>query len=134
MSNPTLDSQKQELQTTESTERTRDSQVFIPRSDVYETENEIVVQADVPGASEENIEITLEKNVLTIRANIEPDIPADHQLAYGEYGVGDFERSFVLPNEIDRTNIEASVRDGVLYLHLPKAPESQPRKIKVNRG
>jgi HSP20 family molecular chaperone IbpA len=131
MTKPTLDSQKQELQQAEANERTRDSQVFTARADIYETENAIVVLADMPGASEDSIDITLEKNVLNIRAAVEFEVPNGHSLVYGEYAVGDYERSFVLPNEIDRSKIEASVKDGVLHLFLPKSPETQPRKIAV---
>ncbi len=115
-------------------ERTRDARVYSPRVDIYETSAEIVVLADMPGADEQAVDVTLEKNTLTIRAHIEPVLYEDRTLSYAEYGVGDWERSFVLSNEIDREKIEGTVRDGVLMLHLPKAQGARTRKISVRAG
>ena len=106
------------------------SAVF-PVVHIYEIEDQIVIVTDVPGASEDSIEITLEKNVLTINAYIEPEDMAGYALAWSEYQVGDYQRSFKLSNEIDQTKIEAVVNDGVLRLYLPKAAEAKTRKISV---
>lgn len=131
MADQTLDVQKQEVTPTEDTERTRDSRCFAPRADIYELEDQIVVVADVPGASEKSIEVMIEKNVLTLNAYVDPVIPDGYALAFAEYEIGDYSRSFKLPDEIDRDGIEATVRDGVLRLYLPKAKEAQLRKISV---
>lgn len=132
---PTMDAEKQEVtHTTEGAERTRDCQCFTPRADIYETEDTIVVVADIPGAHEDSIEITVEKNILTINAYVEPEAPEGYSLAFAEYEVGDFQRSFRLSDEIDRSRIEATVKDGVLRLYLPKAPEAMARKISVKAG
>lgn len=128
-----LQVEKEEITTTEETERTRDVRCFVPRSDIYEVDDQIVIVADVPGASEDSIEVTLEKNILTINAMVDPTIP-DGSLTFVEYESGDFQRSFRLSNEIDRSKISATVKDGVLRLYLPKAGEAKTRKISVKAG
>jgi HSP20 family molecular chaperone IbpA len=112
-------------------ERTRSQKAFVPYADIYETGDEIVVVADMPGVSEESVDITLEQDVLTINGYVEPETPEDHSLAYAEYDVGDFVRSFRISNEIDRDGIEATLKDGVLHLHLPKAGPAKAKKISV---
>jgi len=134
MAEQTMELEKQEVTTTEDTERTRDTRCFIPRSDIYELDDQIVIVADVPGVDEKSIEITLDKNVLTIDAQVEPVIPQGYSLSLAEYEVGDFQRSFRLSNEIDRAKIQAKVKDGVLRLYLPKAKEALARKISVKAG
>jgi HSP20 family molecular chaperone IbpA len=130
----TMDIEKQELTPTEETERTRDTRCFLPRADIYETNDQIVVVVDVPGADENSIDINLEKNVLTINAFVEPDFQEGYNLAFAEYEVGDYQRSFRLSNEIDREKIEATVKDGVLRLYLPKAAAAMNRRISVKGG
>jgi HSP20 family protein len=127
----TMEVQKQENVPAEETERTRSRRAFIPKADIYETENEIIVLADIPGANEKTIEITLEKNVLSITAYVEPTRTGEYDIAYAEYEEGDYQRSFRLSNEIDRDKIEASVSEGVLRLRLPKSKEAATRKITV---
>lgn len=131
---PTMEVEKQAVTNTEGAERTRDCQCFTPRADIYETEDTIVIVADVPGAGEDSIEITVEKNILTINAYVEPALPEGYSLAFAEYEVGDYQRSFRLSDEIDRSRIEATVKDGVLRLYLPKAAEAMARKISVKAG
>lgn len=134
MADQTMELAKQEVTTAEETERTRDTRCFIPRSDIYELDNQIVIVADVPGVDEKSIEITLDKNILTIDAQVETAIPQGYSLNLAEYEVGDFQRSFRLSNEIDRTKIQAKVKNGVLRLYLPKAKEALARKISVKAG
>lgn len=126
-----LQKEKEELEIAEGTERTREVRCFVPRADIYEVEDQIVIVADVPGASENSIDITLEKDVLTINAFIDPMEPNGFSLTYAEYETGDYQRSFKLSSEIDREKIEATIQEGVLRLYLPKAPEAQTRKISV---
>lgn len=127
----TMDIQKQADVPSEEMERTRSRRAFIPRADIYETDNEIIVLADVPGANENNVDITLEKNVLSITAYIDPTRTGEYEIAYAEYEEGDYQRSFRLSDEIDREKIEASVSDGVLRLRLPKAEKATAKKISV---
>jgi HSP20 family molecular chaperone IbpA len=115
-------------------ERTRSQRAFVPYADIYETGDEIVVVADMPGVSEESVDITLEQDVLTINGYVEPTTLEDHSLAYAEYEVGDFVRSFRISNEIDRDGIAATLKDGVLRLHLPKAGPAKAKKIAVKTG
>lgn len=127
----TMEIQHQENAPTEEMERTRARRCFAPKADIYETEKEIIVLADVPGANEKKVDITLEKNILTISATIEPVRTSGFDLSYAEYEEGDFQRSFRLSDEIDREKIEASVSAGVLRLRLPKAQGAAARKITV---
>jgi len=123
--------EKQDVEAVEGTERTRSSRAFVPRTDIYETKDSIMVVADMPGVNENSIDITLEKNVLSLHGYVEFSPPKDYNLVYAEYEVGDYERNFTLSDEIDRDNIEATVKDGVLRLHLPKAGPAKTRKIPV---
>lgn len=127
----TMEIQQQEESPSEEMERTRSGRAFIPRADIYETENEIIVLADIPGANEDNVDITLEKNVLSITAYIDPTRSGDYDITYAEYEEGDYHRSFRLSDEIDRDKIEASVSEGVLRMRLPKSREAAARKIAV---
>jgi len=116
------------------TERIRERRVYMPRTDIFEAKDELVLVMDVPGADDQSVEVTLEKNVLTVSAY---PVYARHEgytLAYAEYGEGDYQRSFALSDEIDRARIEAKVKNGVLYLHLPKLGEVKPHKISVKAG
>ena len=132
--NKSLEAQKEEVAQNENVERTRDQRCYIPRADIYETNNEIVVVADVPGADENSIDITLDKNILTINAYVDINIPEDYSLAYAEYDYGDYTRSFTLSEDIDREKIQATVKNGVLRLHLGKAGPAKARKISVKAG
>lgn len=129
-----LNAEKQEAESPEQGERTRPTPVYIPRADIFETEGQVIIIADMPGVSENSTDITLEKNTLTIRGFVEPENHPDYTLSYAEYGVGDYERSFVLSNQIDQEHIEASVKNGVLRLLLPKQEEARARKIQVKNG
>jgi HSP20 family protein len=129
-----MEVQKEEVTTPEGSERTRECRCFVPRADVYEADDQIVIVADVPGVNEDSVDITLEKNVLTINAYIEPFEPEGYSLSFAEYEVGDYQRSFRLSDEIDREKIQATIKDGVLHLYLPKAIEARTRKIAVQAG
>ena len=114
-------------------ERTRERLAFVPRADIYETNDAIVVVTDMPGVDESALDIALENDVLTINGYVEPEYPQGYGLAYAEYRVGDYQRSFTVSNKIDQSKIEATLKDGVLRLHLPKA-EPTSRKITVKAG
>ena len=127
----TMEVHKQEETPVDEMERTRSRRSFVPRADIYDTDQEITVLADVPGANEKTVDITLEKDMLSITAFVEPSIPNGFEIAYAEYEEGDYQRSFRLSDEIDRDKIEAVVSDGVLRLRLPKIQEAQTKKIIV---
>ena len=111
-------------------ERTRSRLVFVPRVDIYEGNDAIVVLADMPGVAPEAEDITLESNVLNINGYVTPQYPEGYSLAWAEYRIGDYQRSFTLSEEIDQERIEATVKDGVLRLVLPKATPTT-RKIAI---
>jgi HSP20 family molecular chaperone IbpA len=135
MANETMEiqeTQKQEVAES-GAERTRSRAAFVPQADIYETNETIVVVADMPGVDEKTVDITLENDILSINGYVEPRAPEGYDLAYAEYREGDYQRQFTISNQIDRDKIEATVKDGVLRLLLPK---SQPtmKKIAVKSG
>ena len=127
------DAEKLEVET-EGPERTHERLAFVPRADIYETAEAITVMTDMPGVDETSVDVTLEKNVLTISGYVEPMQPEGYDLAHAEYNIGDFERSFTLSDRIDRDGIEATVKDGVLRLVLPKITEAKSRNIPISVG
>ena len=127
------DAEKQEVEET-GAERTRDRKAFVPRVDIYETDDQIVLVADVPGVDRDSVEVTLEKSLLTVNGYVAPEAPEGYDIAYAEYDIGDFERSFRLSNQIDQAKIEATVRAGMLRLVLPKIGPAKTRKIAVKAG
>ena len=119
-------------QTEAGTERTHTRKVYVPKVDIYETNTEVVVSADMPGVDETSVDITLEKNVLTLRGATQPVEANNFNLAYAEYNDGDYERSFTLSNSIDQDGIVASVSQGVVTVNLPKADVAKKRTILVH--
>jgi HSP20 family protein len=126
------ETEKQEL-VESGAERTRERRAFVPRVDIYETNDAIAVIADMPGVDADSLEISLEQSVLTISGYVNDPQPEGYALAYAEYRTGDYVRSFTLSNQIDQSKIEAKVKDGVLRLHLPKV-EPTTKKISVSAG
>lgn len=94
--------------------------VYVPAVDLVEGEGQVSIIADVPGVAEGGVELTVEKNILTLVAK--PDVPTfeGKKLAYSEYGVGEYHCAFTLSDGIDKENISASLKDGVLTIALPK--------------
>ena len=116
----------------ENTDAARARRVFMPRADIYETPDSVVVIADMPGVDEKSVDLSIEKNVLTITARVEgAAAPNGLRLAYEEYETGDYQRAFTISDEIDRDRIEASVKQGVLKVLLPKSTLAKSRKISV---
>lgn len=112
------------------TESTRDLPVSAPATDIYETEREIVVVVDMPGVGEQQVEVTLENQELTLSGRAAADAEGGEML-YREFGPAEFRRSFTLSDEIDREKIAARVKNGVLRVVLPKAAKAAPRRINV---
>jgi HSP20 family molecular chaperone IbpA len=130
MSDKQMEPRKAEV-TYENGEPTRSRKVFLPRTDIIDTGDELLVIADVPGVDEKEVEVTLEKNVLTIDASPAFEKVEKYTLSYSEYAMGDFERKFVVSQDVDRDRIEAHVKNGVLTVKLPKAGPTKTRKIEV---
>jgi HSP20 family protein len=105
---------------------------WAPRVDIYETSDAVEISCDMPGVKKEDVRITTEGNQLTIRGErrLEHEDSRDgyHRV---ERTYGAFERSFALPQNVDPGSTEATYRDGVLTLRLPKRPEAKPRQIEI---
>jgi HSP20 family protein len=115
----------------EGAERTRTRPVYAPHTDIFETEDGLVILADMPSVSPDGVEVTLERNVLTIRGRTEDSPPEGFSPVYLEYQPGDYERVFTLSEDIEAERIEAGVKNGVLRLFLPKPGPAQTKRIQV---
>jgi HSP20 family protein len=106
---------------------------WAPAVDIYETENELVLKADLPEVSEKDLDIRVENNMLTIRGErkFEQKVNEDNYLRI-ERTYGSFSRSFSLPNTVNTEAIKADYKNGVLTVQLPKRAESKPKQVKVN--
>ena len=113
-------------------EKTVPGTYYMPYTDIYESANALTVVMEIPGVSKDAIDIRLEKDELTVNAEINMANYSSYQPVYTEYNIGHFSRSFILNSKVDRDRIEANVADGVLTLTLPKAEEAKPRKITIN--
>ena len=122
----------QEDQTALDNTVTETRRLFTPRADVVENEEGFVVQVELPGVTQEGLEITLEKNVLTIQGKVTPTSEDGYKQAYREYLDGDYQRRFVLSDGVDQNGLEARLENGVLALKLPKIAQEKARKIPVN--
>jgi len=119
---------KDQIQQVEKAEKAR--HFYTPPVDIFENNEEYLLYAEIPGASENDVDVTIEKNVLTITAKVNVDVPEGYRLFYSEYGIGDYKRSFELGNEIDQDKIEATVKNGILKLRLPKI-QPTVKKIQI---
>lgn len=113
-------------------EQTVPTRYYVPYTDIYETEDALTVVMDMPGVGRDNLDVTVEKGVLTVEGRIELSNYKGLNPVYTEYNVGHFKRSFSLSNRIDQDNINAHMSDGVLTVVLPKVEEAKPRKIKIS--
>ena len=122
--------EKQELQR----EQTRPGIVFRPDVDIVERAGEFLVTADLPGVDEQHVDVRLENGILAIRADLAVEPDPEWRALYDEYRVGSYYREFALSDRINVNEIQASMKDGVLELHLPKVEEHRPRSIEVKAG
>ena len=106
---------------------------WAPAVDIYETENELVVKADLPEVNEKDLDVRVESNMLTIRGErkFENKVEQEDYLRV-ERTYGAFSRSFSLPNTVNSEAIKADYKNGVLTITLPKRAESKPKQVKVN--
>jgi HSP20 family protein len=103
---------------------------FEPSVDIYETPKELVLVADIPGSTSEQLDVNIRDNVLTLTARV-GDIDPRWKPIYQEYRLGHYSRQFRIGQQIDQAKINARIKDGVLTLGLPKAEAAQPRKITI---
>ena len=122
--------QKQEVATKE--ERTVPGRYYAPVTDIYETDNGLMIVMEVPGVTKERVSIDLQGDVLRIEGQIDFSQYKGMEPVYTEYNIGHFVRTFSLPSKTDREKIAAQLEDGVLTLTLPKVQEAQPRRIAIS--
>ncbi len=114
-------------------EQTRTTLQFTPVVDIYETDEGLVLLADLPGVGKDKLSIDLKDDVLTITGEVpEPDFVGESLMA--EFQAGGYIRQFTLGEAIDRTKIDAKLKNGVLTLRLPKAAKAKPHRIEVQPG
>lgn len=123
-----------ELTPSSAGEATRPAAVSMPPADIYETQDHVVLVADMPGVAPGDVDVSLERRVLTIRGHVPVETHEGYRRVHTEFGERDFQRVFALSEEIDRDLIEASHKNGVLTLKLPKAELARTRKIEVKSG
>ena len=112
-------------------EQTRPGLVFTPAVDIFETDKEITLLADMPGVKAQDLNIDLHENQLTLDGEVQP-LEADSEVdVIREYRTGKYYRQFTLSQVIDQAGIKAEMKDGVLRLTLPLVQAAQPRKIAV---
>jgi len=106
---------------------------FTPRVDVWETEQDLLFQADMPGVMPDDISLHYEQGVLTLHGRVHPSEPRGRAVL-NEFEVGDYFRTFAVHDEVDASKITADYRQGVLTVRLPKREEIKPRKINITAG
>jgi HSP20 family protein len=105
--------------------------VHTPPIDIHEGPEGLILEADLPGVSEGQLTIQLEDNVLSLHAKINAPAPEGAGVLHEEYRPGDFYRSFILSDEVERSKISAELKNGVLKLNLPKAERAKTRRIEI---
>ncbi|MFC2005388.1 Hsp20/alpha crystallin family protein [Chloroflexota bacterium] len=104
---------------------------LVPHTDMYEEKDQLVIKTELPGISEKNLEVTLEGDVLTIKAEKKEEVTEDATHHTRERYYGKYIRSMSLPSQINGDNISATFDNGVLELRIPKAEEVKARRIEV---
>ena len=110
----------------------RQAEVFSPRFEVRETKEALVLKADLPGVKADDLDVSVQANVLSISGKRELERKTeDEHFHMSERTYGSFTRSFTLPEGVDSKNLDAELKDGVLTLTLPKAPEAKPQRVQI---
>ena len=113
---------------------TPDRPVIQPAIEVVQGEHGIRLHVELPGADENSAEVSVDRNELIIRATSRPPRPDGLELVHAEFGPVNYERSFTISSEIDTEKIDASFRNGVLTLELPKAEKAKTQTINIKAG
>lgn len=115
-------------------ERARSVRYYRPLVDIVELADELQLVVDMPGVKASEVDLRFEDGELHLHGPVQPRQTPETQCLWQEFGVGDFDRTFRVSDQIDASKIRAEHADGVLTLHLPKAEAVKPRKIAVNAG
>ena len=102
-----------------------------PAVDVFEDASGITLLADMPGVPKDRLELRVEADTLSIEGQVVPSAPEGLEAVYAEVRVPRYRRTFTLSRELDTTRVDASLKDGVLTLRIPKQAHAQPRRIEV---
>ena len=121
--------QKRELENKE--EATTPTRTFVPTADIYETNDALTVILEMPGVEKNNVDVRVEDDILRVNGQLDLSKYKCLLPVYTEYNIGNYSRNFRLSNKIDQNKIAAEVKDGVLWLTLPKAEEAKPRTIEI---
>ena len=113
-------------------ESTIPARAFVPATDIFETEQALTLQIEMPGVAKDQVEVHVENDVLTIQGRIDFSVYENLRPLYTEYNVGNYARTFQLSSKIEQDGISAALKDGVMTLVLPKVERAKPRKIPVN--
>lgn len=125
---------KEKAEVTTPAEQTRPGAVFTPAVDIFETDKEITLLADMPGVKADSLDIDLHENVLSLDGDVQSPEGAEEVDVIREYRTGKYTRQFTLSQVIDQSKIKAAMKGGVLRLSLPKVEAATPRKIAVTSG
>jgi len=109
----------------------RDAPFIVPPVDVFENESGITLLTDLPGVSRDRLGVRVDGDSLFIEATADARGPDNMELVYGEAQIPSYRRQFTLSRELDSSRIEATLKDGVLKLSIPKLDEAKPRRIEV---
>ena len=112
-------------------ETTYSCKVYTPQVDICEKEDHLLLVADLPGVTREDVQLHLDNQVLTLEGKIRPERYEGLTPRSVEYNVGHFRREFTLGADIDQEKISAAMADGVLRLTLPKVEKAKPRRIEI---
>jgi len=104
---------------------------FVPATDIYETDEGLTLVAELPGVKAGGLEVTVEENLLVMRGRPQSEAKPDGEVLLQEFASGEFYRAFQLPADYDASKIQATLKEGVLTLKLPKSERMRPRRIEV---
>jgi len=121
-------------QTRVATQEQTPQRAVLPAVDVYEDDAGITLLADMPGVSRDLLELKVEGDALSIEGGVRAPTPDGLEPVYAEVRVPRYRRTFTLSRELDSARIDASLKDGVLTLRIPKQAHAQPRRIEVQAG
>lgn len=122
--------QKREVESKQ--ESTVPARIFIPEADIFESDQALTLVLEMPGASKESVEVSVDDDILMIEGRIDFSKYQGLHPLYTEYNIGNYSRRFQISNVIDQGAIRAEMKDGVMTLVLPKAVKAKPRRIDVS--
>ncbi len=107
---------------------------YVPAADIYELENEVVIEVDMPGVGENDVDMKLQGDEIILTGHVVHEEDRDDSVLYREYDEGHFHRHFVINETIDRDKISPVMSNGVLKISLPKKEDYRPRRIEIKAG